>query len=181
MKVNKYSFTVIVLLILAGFGCATNKSLQLANRPELVVYEYCKEDAYGARLSTDTIKFAEKYYVRESPPELGWTYIYLISDYKIQQITESGDTATVNVIYNYLATLDLVKKDVYVEDFPFLVEFNLNKEDGIWKIASFKTLPCVYKETALNYLKQQFKSTATQEDEDRLLSLMEKVKALKEQ
>jgi hypothetical protein len=183
-KEMKILLLMFILFALALSACATGgdskKDLVLANKPELVVYEYCKADAYGARLSTDTVKATTKFYVQNSPPELGWTYIYLISDFKVQQTLVEGDTAKVFIIYDYLATLDLVKKDVYVEDFPFLVEFNLTKENGLWKINSFKTLPCVYKDAALAFLKNQFKSSTNQDEEDRLLALIEKVKALKE-
>jgi hypothetical protein len=181
---------IIILVIFALCSCATTTSNTTSNsravlsvsgypsKPDLVVYEYCKADAYGSRLTPETAELTSRFYSLTSPPELGWNYIYLIRDYKIQQTIEKGDTATVYVIYDYMATLNIDKADVYVEDMPFLVEFNLVKERGGWKIAAFKTLPCVYKETALAYLKERFKGAGSQKQEDEMLSLIQKVKTL---
>lgn len=184
----KIFLIIMVLLVLcscaATTGTTTSSNRQVLSisayptKPDLVVYEYCKADAYGSRLSSETAELTSRFYSVNSPPELGWNYIYLIRDYKIQQTIEKGDTATVYVIYDYMATLNIDKADVYVEDMPFLVEFNLVKERGGWKIAAFKTLPCVYKETALAYLKERFKSSGNQKQEDEMLSLIQKVKTL---
>ncbi len=181
---------LIIIATLALCSCATTTGTTTSSnrqvlsisaypsKPDLVVYEYCKADAYGSRLSPETAELTSRFYSVNSPPELGWNYIYLIRDYKIQQTIEKGDTATVYVIYDYMATLNVDTADVYVEDMPFLVEFNLVKERERWKIAAFKTLPCVYKETALAYLKERFKGAGSQKQEDEMLSLIQKVKTL---
>ncbi|MDD5492434.1 MAG: hypothetical protein PHV60_07130 [bacterium] len=185
---TKILLIIMATLVLCSCGATTSTTTSsnrqvlsisgYPSKPDLVVYEYCKADAYGSRLTSDTAELTSRYYSVNSPPELGWNYIYLIRDYKIQQTIEKGDTATVYVIYDYMATLNVDKADVYVEDMPFLVEFNLVKERGLWKIAAFKTLPCVYKETALAYLKERFKGAGNQKQEDEMLSLIQKVKTL---
>ncbi len=186
---NKILLVILAILVLCSCETTTGTTTTSSNRqvlsisgypskPDLVVYEYCKADAYGSRLTDETSELTSRYYSANSPPELGWNYIYLIRDYKIQQTIEKGDTAVVYVIYDYMATLNVDKSDVYVEDMPFLVEFNLVRERNLWKIAAFKTLPCVYKETALAYLKERFKGSGNQRQEDEMLSLIQKVKTL---
>jgi hypothetical protein len=150
-----------VFLCLVLCACATmpaGKEVKIENypnKPDLVVYEYCTADAYGARLSTGTVQSISRYCAASNSLEVKTDKILVIDEFKLEKTQVIEDYATVQVKYKYLVILKPLAQDSLndkVQGLPNYVNFILSRENGLWKITSAPPEPCVYKETALSFI-----------------------------
>lgn len=167
----KNYFCIALFLVLCS--CApgsTGRQVKIEgypNKPDLVVYEFCDADAYGARLSEDTIKTVGKYFPNGVSLKADASKIYVITDFKIRGFQVLEDYATVQVKYTLVAVLDNNQLLADIKQIPTNVDFILTRENGLWKISDTKIPPCVYKETVLTYL-DKISEKATPEDKVKL-------------
>ena len=152
----KYCCGVVLFLVLCSCASVnTGKQVKIEgypNKPDLVVYEFCDADAYGARLSEDTMKMVRKYFAGSVSLPVDTSKIYVITDFKIKGFQVLEDYATVQVKYTLVAIVENNQLITDIKTIPPNVDFILTRENGLWKISASKIPPCVYKETVLTYI-----------------------------
>ncbi len=167
---KKYFLIILFLVFCSCAPANTGKQVKIEgypNKPDLVVYEFCDADAYGARLSEDTIKTVSKYFPGGVSLKADTGKIYVITDFKIRGFQVLEEYATVQVKYTLVAVLDNNQLVTDIAQIPTNVDFILTKENGLWKISATKIPPCVYKETVLTYL-DKISEKASPEDKVKL-------------
>lgn len=180
---NKLFIWIGICLFLGPlYSCAPKPVVRYyyPNKPDLVVYEYCSADAYGAKLSKETIGAISRFNAFSNLQGSSIEKIYIIREFKITttQILESY--AMVQVRYDFLATLQLngqIPLDPRVNTLPSYVDFLVVLENGLWKIKNGSIPPSIYKDPALKYL-NSLADKGTPEEKEKIELLIQQLEIL---
>lgn len=174
---KKFYFWICICLLLGPLclgAYSPADKYYYPNTPDLVVYEYCSADAYGAKLSKETIDSISKFNAFSNLQDINIDKIYIIREFKILRTQILESYATVWVKYDYLAILQPngeIPLDPRISNLPNYVYFILKRENGLWKIIKGAITPSVYKEPVLKYLSSLAEKSPTEErDKLELLS-----------
>jgi hypothetical protein len=131
---------IFAIVILNVNTALSQNNKNISENPRKVIEHFLKLDTDGARLGTDTYKASGigDYVVQGEYESPGWDTVTLITDYKIQKITQSGSTASAMVKYNVIGkasnNLEIKKKnEIYI--------FKLKKQNHRWFIVEPYDLP----------------------------------------
>ena len=113
---------------------------ETSSTPEEVVLKYCQLDFEGARLSSSTWSKVSSLISWEEEP--GWDAVVPIKNFKVISISLEENQASVKVQYELVKEVHGVNPDqlTYTQN---IVDFQLIKLEGSWKIDSPKIYPHV--------------------------------------
>ncbi len=153
-------FTVLtlilsLLLISNVYASASNFNLEkYPSTPEGVVYSYCKMDADGAGLETESWLELQKLTLWEDAP--GWDMSVVIKKFNIKKISESQDRAEVKVEYDLVGILKQNGRfHLDTEKISETFIFKLIKKENVWKIESPQEPPHISIDTAIKRLEAE--------------------------
>lgn len=145
---------IMVLIAIDSFGGGV-QGMSSQSSPKDVVEKFCKLDAAGARLSSDTRKDIET--LLAWGEEGGYDEMIVIKDFKVNKAVIGKSTSKVSVDYFVLGSTDsfIFHK---AKNRRSSVNFKLLKQEGKWKIEGPVIAPHVYWENAISHLRLLQKS-----------------------
>lgn len=135
MKLKKIRIIGVAIVLLSLFASTLCFA---AESPKEVVTRFCELDFEGHRLSSNT--YTQIAPLIMYPEEPGWDRVLGIHEYEITSETIEGKTAKVTVRYEIAGVWpqNIEIKNEYRND-----TFNLNQENGAWKISEYIPYPRV--------------------------------------
>lgn len=155
--IHRITFSSFLLLnvffVLVALSFSYGEGVQGVSRvlsPREVVTRFCKLDAAGSRLSSDTRKNTET--LLAWGEEEGYDEMAVIKDFKVHKAVIMDSVATVIVEYNVLGSTDAFKFSKDTNRYS-KIKFKLIKQNAHWKIKEPVVAPHVYWKTAINHLR----------------------------
>jgi len=140
--------TITISVMRDSFGGGLETSFQLS--PKNVVERFCELDAKGLRLSSDTRREIDK--LLAWGEEEGYDEMVVIKAFKVNKEEIRKSSATVSVEYHLLGLTDSFEF-TGVSDKIRVVNFRLERKDGLWKIKDPIIAPHVNWRNAINHLR----------------------------
>lgn len=159
MKVVIKSFTKASMILPVLFFMLSITTLSYGRKlqydavqkdPRQIMSLFCKLDADGARLSSDTRRDIEQ--LLDWGEEGGYDEMVVIKSFKIHKEYIRKSTATVSVEYNVLGSTDSVDFSA-VPGKKKVINFSLERIDGRWKIKEPIIAPHVNWRKAIDHLR----------------------------
>jgi hypothetical protein len=164
---------IVLLIAFDSFGGGV-QDMSSQSSPKDVVEKFCKLDAAGSRLSSDTRKTTNIESLLAWGEEGGYDEMIVIKNFKVNKAVITDSVATVTVEYNVLGSTDIFKFSKETNRHS-KIEFKLLKQNAHWKIKEPVIAPHVHWKTAINHMRLLQKDEPVRKEQ--LESVIKKITA----